>query len=75
MKVPLDIFVFVAFTAIVAGVFFICWKLWGGSGGNGGTPVAFPSTRNPGGGWNPGGVSTQVRNGGLGGVTPNVSWN
>jgi hypothetical protein len=65
----------IAFAFIAGGVFVFCLRQWGGGGGNGGQPVVTPSSRWPGGGFQPGFVSTQVRQGGVGSASPNVQFN
>jgi hypothetical protein len=67
-----DLTIFVAMAAVIVGVIYYLSQ---NNGGGGGTveqkPIAYPSTPITG-GWLPGGVSTQFRNGGVGASSPEV---
>lgn len=74
MERPFDLAVTVALLFISIGVVYLLFRNSGGGGGDN-TPFVVPSSRWPGGGWQPGFVSTLVRNGGNGAASPNVSFN
>lgn len=70
----LDLTILIAAVFVVAGVYILLRNNGGDNGGQD-TPSVVPSNRFPGGGYSPGFVSTQVRNGGVGGMQPNVYFN
>jgi len=73
MKTLEILLVITSFVAIVLGVYILLCR--GNGGGGQSVPTVTPSSRWPGGGFSPGFVSTQVRNGGRGADTPNVAFN
>jgi hypothetical protein len=77
----LDIFIFIAFAALTAGLVLLFASWFGGGRGGSGTSAVTPNTPMGGGaytgttGWLPGSVRGQVSNWGIGASTPEVMWN
>lgn len=69
-----DIALLIASIFVVVGVVVLLLR-YGGDNGGQDTPRVVPSSLFPGGGYSPGFVSTQVRNGGRGAASPSVQFN